>query len=105
MPALPKSLSRICVALGSASPATLAQAAEREFKDGNTFLEFRLDYLPVPENGIALIEAFLKTRPEANVLATCRLSGHSGHFKGTIDQQTRLLAKAAVAGAFALDLE
>src|SRR5271165_1520761 len=105
MPALPKSLPRICVALGSPSPAALAQAAEREFKDGNTFLEFRLDYLPVPENGIALIEAFLKTRPEANVLATCRLAGHSGHFKGTIDQQTRLLAKAAVAGAFALDLE
>jgi len=105
MPALPKSLPRICVALGSPSPAALAHAAEREYKDGNTFLEFRLDYLPAPESGIALIETFLKTRPEANVLATCRLDSHSGYFKGTIDQQTRLLAKAAAAGASAIDLE
>lgn len=105
MSALPKSLSRICVALGSASPAGLAAAAEREYKDGNTFLEFRLDYLPNPESGIALIEKFVKTRPEVHVLATCRLHSHSGHFKGSIDQQTRLLAKAAAAGAFAIDLE
>jgi len=105
MPALPKSLPRICVALGFTSPASLGQAADREFKDGNTFLEFRLDYLSLPESGVALIETFLKTRPEANVLATCRLGGHNGHFGGTIDQQTRLLAKAAAAGAFAIDLE
>ena len=105
MPALPKSLSRICVALGFASPAALGQAAEREYKDGNPFLEFRLDYLPTPESGVALIETFVKTRPEAQVLATCRLGGHNGHFKGTIDQQMRLLANAAVAGAFAIDLE
>ena len=105
MPALPKSLPRICVAIGSATPAALAHAAEREYKDGNTFLEFRLDYLPTPESGIALIEAFVKTRPDANVLATCRLGGHHGHFKGSIDQQTRLLAKAAAAGAVAIDLE
>ena len=105
MPALPKSLPRICVALGSDSPAALAQAAEREYKDGNTFLEFRLDYLSTPESGIALIETFVKKRPEARVLATCRLGGHNGFFKGTIDQQTRLLAKAAEAGAVAIDLE
>ncbi len=105
MPALPKSLPRICVALGSDSPAALAQAAEREYKDGNTFLEFRLDYLSTPESGIALIETFVKKRPEARVLATCRLGGHNGFFKGTIDQQTRLLAKAAAAGAVAIDLE
>jgi 3-dehydroquinate dehydratase/shikimate dehydrogenase len=105
MPALPKSLPRICVALGSTSPAALAQAAESEYKDGNTFLEFRLDYLTTPESGIALIEKFVKTRPDARVLATCRLAGHNGHFKGTIDHQTLLLAKAAAAGAFAIDLE
>ena len=56
MPALPKSLSRICVALGFPTPAALAHAAELEYKDGNLFLEFRLDYLPSPESGIALIE-------------------------------------------------
>ncbi len=105
MPALPKSLSRICVAIGCASPAAFAQAAEREYKDGNTFLEFRLDYLPAPETGIGLIETFVKARTDANVLATCRLGAHNGHFKGTIDQQTRLLARAAAAGAFAIDLE
>jgi 3-dehydroquinate dehydratase / shikimate dehydrogenase len=105
MPALPKSLPRICVALGFTSPASLGQAADCEFRDGNTFLEFRLDYLSSPESGVALIETFLKTRPEANVLATCRLSAHNGHFGGTIDQQIRLLAKAAAAGACVLDLE
>jgi 3-dehydroquinate dehydratase / shikimate dehydrogenase len=105
MPALPKSLSRICVALGFPTPATLAHAAELEYKDGNTLLEFRLDYLPAPESGIAVIEAFLKTRPDARVLATCRLEGHSGHFKGKIEQQMKLLAKSASAGAFAIDVE
>ena len=105
MPALPKSLPRICVALGYESPAALAQAAEREYKDGNTFLEFRLDYLSTPESGITLIEKFVKNRPEAHVLATCRLGAHNGSFKGTIDQQTQLLAKAAAAGAVAIDLE
>src|SRR4051794_23538428 len=55
MPSLPKSLSHICVALGFPSAAQLARAAEREYKDGNTFLEFRLDYLPDPAAGIEVI--------------------------------------------------
>jgi 3-dehydroquinate dehydratase / shikimate dehydrogenase len=105
MPALPKSLTRICVALGFPTPAALSHAAELEYKDGNLFLEFRLDYLHSPESGVALIESFLETRPDAKVLATCRLEGHNGHFKGTVEQQMKVLAKAAQAGALAIDLE
>jgi 3-dehydroquinate dehydratase/shikimate dehydrogenase len=105
MPPLPRSLPRICVALGLSTPSQLNRAAEAEYKDGNTFLEFRLDYLRDPSAGINLIRSFHKHYPEVHLLATCRLKQNHGRFTGTIDQQIAILQDAAKAGAAALDLE
>lgn len=105
MPALPQSLPCVCVALGFRSAAQLAQAAEREYKDGNTFLEFRLDYLPEPGDGAAVISALRKGCPGVYVLATCRRQEQRGGFRGSVEQQIAILNEAAHAGAAALDLE
>ena len=60
MPSLPKTLPHICVALGFSSASQLSRAADREYKDGNTFLEFRLDYLPEPAAGVEVIRKLRK---------------------------------------------
>ncbi|MBV9761461.1 MAG: shikimate dehydrogenase [Acidobacteriaceae bacterium] len=105
MPRFPKSLPRICVALGFPSASQLIQAAEREYKDGNTFLEFRLDHLPDSESGIRAIRSFRKKYADAQILATCRHRLNHGVFKGSIDQQVRILEAAAKSGSAAVDLE
>ncbi|MGH9584345.1 MAG: shikimate dehydrogenase [Bryobacteraceae bacterium] len=105
MPALPKSLPRVCVALGFPSAAQLAHAAEREYKDGNTFLEFRLDYLPEAMEGAGIISALRKTYPDVYVLATCRRHQQQGGFRESIERQLAVLSAAAQAGATAIDLE
>ena len=105
MHSLPKSLPRICVALGLPTADQLTQAAESEYKDGNAFLEFRLDYLADPEAGVEALRAFTKKYPEAYVLATCRHRQASGHFAGDVQQQIRVLKDAARAGATFIDLE
>lgn len=105
MPSLPRSLPRICVALGFSTPAELARAAEREYKDGNTFLEFRLDYLPDPFSGIEVLQHLLANYPDAYVLATCRLKQNHGNFSGSVEKQFSVLGEAAKHGATAIDLE
>ena len=70
MTSLPRTLPRICVALGLPSAGQLLRAAEREYKDGSTFLEFRLDYLPDPAAGIEVLRKFRRTYPDAHILAT-----------------------------------
>ncbi len=105
MPALPRSLPRICVALGLPTPSLLGRAAEREYKDGNTFLEFRLDYLSDPSGASELIRTFRKRYPDSHILATCRHKQNKGRFSGPIEQQITHLRNAANAGAAALDLE
>ena len=49
--ALKISFPRICVALGISDPTQLLAHAEREAEANESFLEFRLDYLPRPERG------------------------------------------------------
>jgi 3-dehydroquinate dehydratase/shikimate dehydrogenase len=105
MPALPRSLPRICVALGLFSPDELERAAELECRDGNDFLEFRLDYLKEPGAGVLVLQRFLRKHPDAAVLATCRHAQHHGHFKGSIDQQIAILSEAAGSGAAVVDVE
>jgi 3-dehydroquinate dehydratase/shikimate dehydrogenase len=105
MPSLPRTLPRICVALGLPSVAQLHCAAEREYKDGSSFLEFRLDYLPDPSAGIEVLRKFRKTYPDAYLLATCRHHTAAGHFQGSIERQLKILADALRAGATFIDLE
>ncbi len=105
MPSLPKSLPRVCVALGLRSADELSHAAEIEYKDGNNFLEFRLDYLKSPASGIEVLHTFKTKYPDSFVLATCRHRQASGHFNGDVRQQLRILQDAASAGAAFIDLE
>ncbi len=93
------------MALGLPSAGQLLRAAESEYKDGSTFMEFRLDYLPDPAAGIEVVRKIRKTYPDAYLLATCRHRDASGHFKGSIDQQVKILEDALRAGATFVDLE
>ena len=105
MAPLPRSLPRICVALGLPTPAQLSRAAEREYKDGSTFFEFRLDHLADPCAGVELLRSFRKKYSDAHILATCRHQQNHGRYRGTTEQQLAILEAAGSAGATALDLE
>src|SRR5205085_12611699 len=96
---------RICIALGLPDPATLLQHARREADDGETFLEFRLDYLDNPENGTKVIRELLKQHGDCIVLATCRRHQNQGKFNGSVEEQLRILDLAVQAGAQAIDIE
>ena len=98
-------LPRICIALGFPDVETLLQHARREVESGETFLEFRLDYLAQPMDGVRAIRAFLDANPECSLLATCRRHQNHGRFNGSIEEQMRILDAAIDSGATAVDLE
>ena len=100
-----RSLPRICIALGLPETAKLLEHARREAEAGETFLEFRLDYLDHPERGPDAVAAFLEQFPGCIVLATCRRHQNAGRFNGSIDEQIRLLDAAVSKGAQAVDVE
>ncbi len=101
----PLRLPRIAVALGFESADKLLEHARREVEQGETFLEFRLDYLPEPRQGVALIRRFLDENPECIILATCRRRQNHGRFNGSHEEQLRILEAAVKAGAQAVDVE
>ena len=79
---------RICIALGLNEPAKLLNCAEREVDAGESFFEFRLDYLENPLAGVEAIRTFLARHPEfsldstANVLSEkCLPFVTDGYFK------------------------
>ena len=96
---------RICIAMGFSDPQKLLESARREANGGESLLEFRLDYLPAPEQGAAVIRKFLTSRPDCAVLATCRRHQNHGKFNGSIEDQIRILDAAIAAGARAVDIE
>ncbi|HKX00746.1 MAG TPA: shikimate dehydrogenase [Bryobacteraceae bacterium] len=96
---------RICIALGLPDASTLLEHARQEADHGESFLEFRLDYLDNPEDGVKVIRDFLKQHPECIVLATCRRHQNHGKFNGSVEDQLRILDAAVYAGAEAVDLE
>jgi 3-dehydroquinate dehydratase / shikimate dehydrogenase len=98
-------LPRICIAMGFSDPQKLLESARREANGGESLLEFRLDYLPAPEQGPAVIRKFLASRPDCAVLATCRRHQNHGKFNGSIEDQIRILEGAIDAGARAVDVE
>ncbi|MCL6545032.1 MAG: shikimate dehydrogenase [Bryobacteraceae bacterium] len=102
---LPKSLPRICIALGCKEPDELLRQARSQAEAGETFFEFRLDYLRDPACGPAAIADFLREQPGAQVLATCRRRQNQGRFNGSVEEQIRVLEAASRAGAALLDLE
>ncbi len=96
---------RICIALGLPETPKLIEHARREIEAGETFLEFRLDYLPRPETGAEAIGQFLRDYPEATILATCRRHQNHGKFNGSVEQQFEILNLAVGFGAQAVDVE
>jgi len=98
-------LPRICIALGFHEIESLLAHAREEYNAGERFFEFRLDYLPVPEQGIAAMRKFLARNADCTVLATCRRHQNRGHFNGSIEQQVKILDAAIEAGAQAVDIE
>ncbi|MFN7993927.1 MAG: shikimate dehydrogenase [Bryobacteraceae bacterium] len=98
-------LPRICIALGITDLDRLLQHAKQEAEAGESFLEFRLDYLDDPMRGAKAIHGFLDQHPECIVLATCRRHQNRGRFNGSIDEEIHILDMAVSAGAQAVDVE
>ncbi len=99
------SLPNICIALGFPDVDTLLKHAHREVESGETFIEFRLDYLTIPVEGIAAIKRFAEAHPEVTLLATCRRHQNHGRFNGSVEEQLAVLDRAVDAGARAVDIE
>jgi 3-dehydroquinate dehydratase/shikimate dehydrogenase len=98
-------LPKICIALGLPDVKGLLEEARREASAGESFLEFRLDYLDRPMAGAEAIAAFLAEFPECTVLATCRRQGNHGKFAGTTQEQLSILGTATANGAQLFDVE
>ena len=96
---------KICIALGLPTVEALLEQARREVACGEIFLEFRLDYLPQPEEGARAIRGFLEENPDCLVLATCRRHHNHGRFEGGIDHEFAILDLAVRNGAHAVDVE
>ncbi len=103
--AQPTTLPRICIALGFSDVDKLLEHARRELDAGESFFEFRLDYLASPELGVEAIRTFLAAHPDCTILATCRRHQNQGRYNGSIEEQVAILAAAIEAGARAVDLE
>lgn len=96
---------KICIALGFPQVDALLEHARSEYDAGERFFEFRLDYLPNPQHGVAAIRKFLSRRGDCVILATCRRHQNMGRFNGSIEEQLRVLESAIEAGAKAIDVE
>ncbi|HEV2198300.1 MAG TPA: shikimate dehydrogenase [Bryobacteraceae bacterium] len=96
---------RICIALGFPSVDDLLDHARAEYQAGERFFEFRLDYLPHPEQGVAAMRRFLQRHSDCVLLATCRRHQNHGRFNGSVEEQLQVLEAAIAAGAQAIDLE
>ncbi len=100
-----KLLPRICIALGLPDVPSLLDHARREVAAGETFLEFRLDYLERPSEGACAIRGFLEESPDTVVMATCRRHQNHGKFNGSIEDELAVLDLAVRNGASAVDVE
>ena len=100
-----RALPKICIALGLPDLPRLLEQAKREAEAGETYLEFRLDYLPDPGAGARAIAGFLADYPGVAILATCRRHQNHGKFNGSIEEELKILEMAIDAGSRAVDIE
>src|ERR1700686_1800053 len=101
---LPLRLPGVCVAVAATDPAELVEKAEALIRD-NSFLEFRLDYIPKPALALPKIKHFFETHPGTVVIATCRRAAAGGKFRGSIANQLDILSKATAIGCQLVDVE
>ena len=97
-------LPKVCVAVIGSDANDLVDKAEALVRD-NTFIEFRLDYLPKPGLGLPKIKEFTESHPHVVAVATCRRVANGGKFKGSIAAEIEILGKAADAGCQLVDVE
>jgi 3-dehydroquinate dehydratase / shikimate dehydrogenase len=97
-------IGKVCVAITGATPAEMVDRALEAVRE-NTFLEFRLDYLPKPLLALPKLKQFLSDHSEVTAIATCRRAATGGKFKGTIAAELEVLEKAASAGFHLVDIE
>src|SRR5271167_248019 len=97
-------LPRVCVAVTGSDPTDMVQKADAIIRD-NSFIEFRLDYLPKPLLAVAKIREFVDSHPHVIAIATCRRAVNGGKFRGSAEAQLEILAKASAAGCQLLDIE
>jgi 3-dehydroquinate dehydratase/shikimate dehydrogenase len=98
-------LPHVCIAMGFSTADELLAHARKEAQEGETFFEFRLDYLRAPEKALPGLREFLHQQPQCTVLATCRRHQNHGNFQGSIEDQLRILEAAVDHGAKAVDVE
>ena len=91
--------------MGFPDAQKLLEHARREADAGESFFEFRLDYLAAPEQGLAVIRKFLAGHPDCRILATCRRRQNHGKFNGSVEEQIHVLKAAVEAGACGVDVE
>jgi 3-dehydroquinate dehydratase/shikimate dehydrogenase len=101
---LPLRLPRVCVAVTGSDATEMIEKAESLVRD-NTFLEFRLDYLPKPALALPKIKEFTDYHPHVVAIATCRRAVSGGKFHGSIASQLDILNKAVAAGCQLVDVE
>jgi 3-dehydroquinate dehydratase/shikimate dehydrogenase len=100
----PLRLPRVCVAVTASEPVEMVEKAEALVRD-NTFLEFRLDYLPRPALALTRIKQFTEYHPHVSTIATCRRVANGGKFRGSLASELDILTKAAASGCQLVDLE
>jgi 3-dehydroquinate dehydratase/shikimate dehydrogenase len=82
----------------------MLEKAEAVARD-NSFLEFRLDYLSQPAAFLPKLKGFIEYHPHLVLIATCRREKSGGKYKGSIENQLDILAKAAQLGCQLIDVE
>jgi 3-dehydroquinate dehydratase/shikimate dehydrogenase len=97
-------LDLVCTAIQASTPAVMLQRAAAGLRD-TRFLEFRLDFLPLPNAVLPKLKSFLSDQPGVTAIATCRRKPHGGHFVRSLTEELEVLIKAARAGCRIVDLE
>ena len=100
----PHQLAKVCIAVVGRTPAEMVEKAQALVRD-NPFFEFRLDYLPHPEQAMGPLRDFLEYHPHVYAIATCRRVANGGKFRGTLAAEIEILMKGAAAGCQLVDLE
>jgi 3-dehydroquinate dehydratase/shikimate dehydrogenase len=97
-------VGKVCVAIIGSTPAEMVEKATEAVRE-NTFLEFRLDYLPTPLTALPKLKQFFGEHSEVTAIATCRRAANGGKFKGAVAAELEVLEKAASSGFHLVDIE